>query len=115
MGYYANSTNVSPEKTQNDIRDTLRRYGANKFGIMEEDNQAHVMFEYNKLLIQLTILLAIKAKLEAIECGISTLEKEFMAFVVMPDGRSLGDHIIPQLEKISSTGKLPKLLSFQGD
>lgn len=152
MGPYANTTTVSPEKTQNDIRDTLRRYGANKFGIMEEGSQAHVMFEYHKLLIQLTInlpdkesfsetktgrsrktkaidesynqavrqhwralLLAIKAKLEAIECGISTIEKEFMAFVVMPDGKSLGDHIIPQLEKISSTGKLPKLLAFTGE
>ena len=152
MGHYANNTTVSPEKTQNDIRDTLRRYGAGKFGIMEEVDKAHVMFGYERLLIQLTInlpgregftktdagrprktsavteahsqairqcwralLLAIKAKLEAIECGISTIEKEFMAFVMMPDGRSLGDHIIPELHKISSTGKMAKLLTFSNE
>lgn len=152
MGKYANNTVVSPEKTQNDIRDTLRKYGAGRFGIMEEEDKAHVMFEYNNLMIQLTItlpkledfekteagrsrkmsaardahcqavrqhwralLLAIKAKLEAIECGISTIEKEFLAFVVMPDGRNLGDHLIPELKKISTTGKMPKLLGFVGD
>jgi hypothetical protein len=151
MGQYASNTSVSPEKTQVDIRETLRRYGAGKFGIMEETDKAHVMFEYDSLMIQLTIalpdkkdflktesgrsrtktaidesykqairqrwralLLAIKAKLEAIECGISTIEKEFMAFVILPDGKSLGDHLIPELKKISGTGKMPKLLSFSG-
>ena len=149
MGQYANNTTVSPEKTQNDIRDTLRRYGAGRFGIMEEADKAHVMFEYGSLMIQLTIdlpkkeefelteagrsrklsavkeahnqairqrwralLLAIKAKLEAIESGISTIEKEFLAFVMMPDGRNLGDHLIPELKKIAGTGKMPKLLPF---
>lgn len=56
------------------------------------------------------LLLAIRAKLEAVETGISTLEKEFMPFVVMPDGRVLADHILPQLQKAVATGKMPKLL-----
>lgn len=152
MGQFASNTAVSPEKTQNDIRETLRKYGAGRFGIMEEDTKAHVMFEFNNLMIQLTVglpdksefmkteagrsrkksaadeaykqairqrwralLLAIKAKLEAIECGISTIEKEFMAFVIMPDGRSLGDHLIPKLKEISTTGKMPRLLTFSGN
>jgi hypothetical protein len=152
MSQYASNTSVSPEKTQNDIRDTLRRYGAGKFGIMEESDKAHVMFEYDTLMIQLTInlpdkndfvkteagrsrkstsvneayrqairqrwralLLAIKAKLEAIECGISTIEKEFLAFVIMPDGKSLGDHLIPELKNVSSTGKTPKLISYMSE
>lgn len=149
MGYYANGTTVNPEKSQEEIKRTLRKYGAERFGVMEEREKAHVMFEYSGLLIQLTIempsknsflttengrsrksssievkydqavkqrwralLLAIKAKLEAIECGISTIEKEFMAFVMMPDGRSLSDHIVPRLYEIVNTGKMPKMLSF---
>jgi len=153
MGQYANNTTVSPEKTQSDIRETLRKYGARKFGVMEEDGKAHVMFEINNLMIQLTVelpdvndflktsagrsrkksaaneahvqairqrwralLLAIKAKLEAIECGISTIEKEFMAFVIMPDGRSLSDHILPKLNEMSHTGKMPRLqLGYEGE
>jgi hypothetical protein len=61
------------------------------------------------------LLLAIKAKLEAVESGISTIEREFMAFIVMPDERDLGDHLIPKLREISTSGKMPKLLSFDGN
>lgn len=43
------------------------------------------------------LLLVIKAKLEAIESGISTLEREFLADVVLPDGRSLGEVLVPQI------------------
>ena len=61
------------------------------------------------------LLLAIKAKLEAIECGISTIEEEFMAFVIMPDGKPLSSHIIPKLQTMVKTGKMPKLLSYGGE
>lgn len=152
MGRYATNTTVSPEKSQSEIQKTLRKYGADRFGIMEEKTKAHVMFEYHGLSIQLSIdlpdeseftttesgrsrtneaietsrdqaikqrwralLLAIKAKLEAIECGISTVEKEFLAFMIMPDGRPLSDHIIPKIHQIVKTGKMPKLLSYGGE
>jgi hypothetical protein len=37
-----------------------------------------------------------------------------MAFVIMPDGISLGDRLIPELKQIAGTGKMPKLLSCTG-
>ena len=46
------------------------------------------------------LLLVIKAKLEAVECGISTLEREFLADVVLPNGRTLGEWAVPQLSAI---------------
>jgi len=149
---YAKSTTVSPEKSQAEIQSTLRKYGADRFGTMEEKTKAHVMFSYSGLSIQISIilpersefiktetgksrtksaidnqldqeirqrwrvlLLAIKAKLEAIECGISTIEEEFMAFIVMPDGLSLSSHILPKLQTMVKTGKMPKLLSYGGE
>ena len=51
------------------------------------------------------LALCIKAKMEAVECGIVTFEQEFLAHFVMPDGRNLGDHVIPQL----NSGQMPKL------
>lgn len=57
------------------------------------------------------LALCIKAKLEAVECGISTFEDEFMANVVMPDGRTIGDHIRPQIAIAYETGKMQKLLA----
>jgi hypothetical protein len=41
----------------------------------------------------------IKAKLEAVESGISTLEQEFLAQVVTESGRTIGEIIIPQISE----------------
>lgn len=47
------------------------------------------------------LFLCIKAKLEAIEVGISTFEEEFLAHVVLSSGKTIGQEIIPRLDKIS--------------
>jgi len=75
--------------------------------------ESQINREYDKAVCQKwrALVLAVKAKLEAIESGISTLEKEFLAFVVMPDGSQLGDHVIPNLKQIAETGKMPKMLT----
>lgn len=44
------------------------------------------------------LCLCIKAKLEAVESGITTFEHEFLAHFVTFDGRTVGDAIIPQLD-----------------
>ena len=44
------------------------------------------------------LLLIVKAKLEAIEQGITTFEEEFMANIVLPDGRTIAETILPQME-----------------
>jgi len=57
------------------------------------------------------LLLVVKAKLEAVESGISTLESEFLAFVVLPTGQTLGDWAVPQLDSATyRTGGMPALL-----
>lgn len=58
------------------------------------------------------LLLAIKAKLEAVEAGISSIEHEFMPFIVMPDGRALHEHLTPQLERYAASGQMPQLLAL---
>lgn len=56
------------------------------------------------------LLLVIKAKLEAIEVGISTFEHEFLAHIVTGNGRTIGEQIIPQIENaIASGGGIPLL------
>ncbi|MBQ8254930.1 MAG: hypothetical protein IJY94_05440 [Clostridia bacterium] len=54
--------------------------------------------------------LVVQAKLEAVECGISEFEDEFMANIVLPDGRTVGDFMKPQIEQAYIGGKIPKLL-----
>src|SRR5262245_22578803 len=41
------------------------------------------------------LALVIKAKLEAVESGITSFEDEFMAHIVMPDGQTVGTHLRP--------------------
>lgn len=56
------------------------------------------------------LLLAIKAKLESVACGIATFEDEFLAYVVLPDGQTAGDFLRPQLERAYAAAEMPSLL-----
>ena len=61
------------------------------------------------------ILLIMLAKFEAIEAGISTFEREFLADTLMADGRSVGQWLGPQLEEMYSTGRMPAMLPAFGE
>lgn len=56
------------------------------------------------------LLLVIKAKLEAVECGISVFEQEFMANIMLPDGGTVGEFMIPQIARAYETGTMPAVL-----
>lgn len=56
------------------------------------------------------LVIAIKAKLELIKTGISSVQHEFLADYVLPDGRTLGEHVLPNIETIRQTGRIPRLL-----
>lgn len=85
-------------------------YSKTPTGRLRSSNQ--IEHEYEQAIKQKwrILVLTIKAKLEAVESGISTLEQEFLAFITMPDGKSISDHLLPNLTAIASTGKMPKML-----
>lgn len=56
------------------------------------------------------LLLVIKAKLEAVAVGISTLEDEFMAATVLGDGSTMGETMKPQIEEHYRIGGPPRLM-----
>ena len=56
------------------------------------------------------LLLVIKAKLEAVEAGITSFESEFLANTMLPDGRTVGQWIEPQLQVTYDRGQMPRLL-----
>jgi len=56
------------------------------------------------------LLLAIKSKLESVDCGIETFEEAFLAHIVMPGtGETMGAHLIPQLEHLTKKKGVPQL------
>lgn len=60
------------------------------------------------------LALVIKAKLEAIEAGISTVNAEFLAAIVLPDGTTVADRTIPQLDAAYAGQPLPALMPGGG-
>lgn len=61
-----------------------------------------------------SLALLIKSKFVGIEDNITTFETEFMPHMVLPDGLTVADHLLPKIEEIYTTGKLPKLLPTGG-
>ena len=54
--------------------------------------------------------LIVKAKLEAIETGVTTFEEEFLSYIVLPDNSTVGETLLPQLEDTYRTGEMPPML-----
>jgi hypothetical protein len=61
------------------------------------------------------LALVIKAKLEAFESGIETFEQAFLANILLPDGQTVGQWMVPQVEQAYLTGTMPGLLPMLGD
>jgi hypothetical protein len=125
MGRYAQHTRVPVERTKAQIEHELERYGADGFTSGWQGKQEAIGFLVGGLRIQISVerpdddqerrqrwralLLVVKAKLEAVDSGISTIEQEFLAWVVCGNGQTIGQALLPQLESISH-GDMPKLL-----
>ena len=61
------------------------------------------------------LALVIKAKLEAVESGITEFQSEFLAHIVLPNGQTVGEWAIPQVDRAYETGTMPPLLPMHGE
>jgi len=57
------------------------------------------------------LALAIKAKMEAVEAGITSFEDEFLAHIVLPDGSTFGPWARPQIAKVYELNQMPALMA----
>lgn len=67
-------------------------------------------YEQEKQRLWRGLALLVKAKLEAVASGISTLEEEMLYYTVMPDGETVGEWLEPQIREVYRSGKMPPLL-----
>ena len=58
------------------------------------------------------LALCVKAKLEAVDAGITTFEDEFLAHIVLPNGKTTSELVKPAIAKAYESGELPSLLGF---
>jgi hypothetical protein len=140
VGKFAEKTEVPAERSKAEIERTLTRFGADQFGYGWKGDAAVIVFRAQGRHIRFVLPmptpadlkgsrredakdreirrrwrclnLCIKAKLESIATGIETFEESFMAHVVLPDGRTMGEAALPQIEQAYSDGKMPPLLGF---
>jgi hypothetical protein len=53
---------------------------------------------------------AILAKFAAVEAGISVFEREFFYDTVLPNGQTVGEYLLPQVEESYRNGNIPSIL-----
>jgi hypothetical protein len=62
------------------------------------------------------LVLITKAKLEVVADGLSSIEREFLADLLLPDGSTVGDETAPAIARAYESGVKPKLLgAFLGE
>ena len=93
------------------VRFTLPRPTKDKFlltpsGLQRSDKQVQAAMEGEDRRRWRALLLVVRAKVEAVESGISIFEEEFLAFIVMPNDRTVGEILVPQLSDGTIARKL---------
>ncbi len=135
MTRYAKTTSVPVERSKAEIERTLKRYGIEEFFYGTSPRGDGIGFRKDGKLFKIAVpmvdrndfrteqqwqqakrrryrvlLLSIKAKLEAIEDGQTSFDIEFLAHIALPDGSTVGENIVLQINKAIEAGKKPKLL-----
>ena len=139
---YAAKTAVPINRSQEEIRKILGKYGADGFAFAELKESAMIAFELSGKQIRFklpmpakpnvdapqvrfkeweqtckskwrALALSIKAKLECVACGITTLEEEFLAHIMLPNGKTVGEITMEQIEHSYKNGKMPLLLGMK--
>lgn len=57
-----------------------------------------------------SLVLVLKARLEAAATGIETFEVAFLPYVVLPDGSTVADHAVPAVAHAYATGQMLPLI-----
>lgn len=77
---------------------TLEEIRVNAAGARMADRQAKQALEKATRQRWRALVLCVTAKLEAVESGIETLEQAFMAHLLLADGKTMSEVVLPQIE-----------------
>lgn len=132
---YAKQTRVPIEVSKCSLEKLLRKAGATQIGSFSDVSHASVvMFRLADRFVKLKIaprsdarnpeqeerrvwrvlLLLVKAKLETIEAGLSSVEREFLADVMTADGQTVGELMRPVLAASYESGTMEPMRALLG-
>ena len=89
---------------------TEKQFARDGRGTMRSPEKRHQAWEQGCRQKWRALALVIKAKLEAVETGITSFEDEFLAHIMMPDGLTVGKHVKPTIAAAYAGGKMVPLL-----
>ena len=111
--FRANERHIRFELVLPDPNSTdFTRY-TDRYGYVKARSASAAQKEYEQAVRQKwrALVLVVKAKLEAIDAGISTFGQEFLAHIVLPDGSTVGHQVMPKIAAAYETGQMPRLLT----
>ncbi len=131
---FAEDTKVSVATTQAQVKEMLRKAGATRTAVYEEPLNSSVAFQIGDGMYRITVPtdpasanpaqdekrswrlmgLLIKAKLEAVKEGASSIEREFLADMLLYDGRTVAETAMPEIERARLEGRMPRSLMLEG-
>jgi hypothetical protein len=130
---YAEKTQVPVDKTQGELRTLLRKSGADDIALYDAAERSMVAFKLGDFWYRLSLprgegkatdqkeragwrllLLLVKAKLEAVARGVTTVEREFFADMVMEGGATVYERAAPEIAKALREGRMPATLMLAG-
>lgn len=131
---FAERTSVPVGQTQGEIKDRLRKAGADQIAVFESESKTAIAFRLGWAMYRVTIPipadptnraqeerrswrlmgLLIKSKLEAIREGASTVEREFLADMMLYDGQTVSERMGPELQLAHDQGRMPTQLMLEG-
>lgn len=124
---YAEDTRVPVERSQQELRKLLTRFEADKIMTYWDDQQTVIVFRARGRMIKMhlpldnptpqeeraawrQLLLILKAKITAIDAGITTFEREFLADTMLPDGSTVGQWSETSIPQAWRDKEMPALL-----
>lgn len=124
MPTYAEKTRVPVQRSRDEIIRELGRFGAEGFMYAEEGSRSRLAFKVGGKMVRFdldtgdgtdqeiraawrALVLVVKAKLVAVNSGVTTFEREFLADLVLPGDVTVGAKVLPALEACEP---LPPLL-----
>lgn len=129
---FAEGTSVDVSKSRLELETLLSKHGATQIVVgsdsVKRTGFVHFVLDNRQYRLQLpareakrnvgqiereqwrAMVLLLKAKLEVVASEMVTMEQEFLAYVVLPNGVTVGAALVPQLESAYKSGKMPPLL-----
>lgn len=131
---FAEDTSIPVSRTQEEIKARLRASGADQIAVYESESRSAVAFRIGAAMYRITVPtdpaaknaaqdarrtwrllgLLMKSKLEAVREGATTVEREFLADMLLYDGQTVEEWAAPQIALAQSEGRMPRQLLLSG-